>query len=418
MSSPLSDRVLAYTRSIDVDLRLGIDDVDGSLAHAAMLHEVSLIDDNDHEAIAGGLNRIRGELEQETFAVAAHDEDVHSAIERRLHELVGEPALRLHTGRSRNDQVATDLRLYVRRETQTLIDAVRALQQTLRQRCDEHGATAMPGYTHLQRAQPVTLGLHLGAYVEMLERDAGRLSDARRRSDLLPLGSGALAGSTLPLDRESVRRQLGFAGVTANSMDAVSDRDFVVEVVFACALLMVHLSRLGEELVLWSSTEFGFVALDDSHATGSSMMPQKKNPDVAELGRGRSGRVIADVVSLLTLLKGLPLTYNRDLQEDKRALFDALDTTRETVIVLAEVMGAVTFREDVMRAAASDPQLRATAIAEYLVTKGMAFREAHRAVAEMVQRTESEGRSLDDVTLAEWQQAVPTADEGLTALLS
>ena len=310
--------------------------------------------------------------------MAPSDEDIHTAVERRLFELAGPVAGMLHTGRSRNDQVATDLRMWARRACTDLLLALAGLQEALVARAAEHRRAPMPGYTHLQRAQVVSLAHHLLAYVEMFARDALRLGAARAGCDELPLGSGALAGSTLPLDRDRVAHELGFARVASNSMDAVADRDFAVEITAACALTMVHCSRLGEELVLWSSTEFGFASLPDSHATGSSLMPQKKNADVAELARGRSGRVIGDLVALLTVLKGLPLTYNRDLQEDKEPLFDAVDSTAATLRMLTEVIAVVHFDVDAMRVAASDPALQATDVAEHLVANGRAVpRGAH-----------------------------------------
>ncbi|MBV9524847.1 MAG: argininosuccinate lyase, partial [Candidatus Dormibacteraeota bacterium] len=387
-----------YTRDTS-DLRLLPDDVAGSQAHAAMLHAIGILDDAEHTALQTALNTIAGEVAGGGFAVRPDDEDIHTAVERRLIELAGDVGAKIHSGRSRNDQVATDLRLYARRACADTVLSIARLQDALIERARVETATVMPGYTHLQRAQPVTLAHHLLAYVEMLQRDTARLLDARKRCDILPLGSGALAASTLPLDREAVARDLRFSAVSGNSLDSVSDRDFAVEITAACALVMAHLSRLGEELVLWSSAEFGFVELPDTHATGSSLMPQKKNPDVAELARGRSGRVAGALVSLLMTLKGLPLAYNRDLQEDKRALFEALDTTRATVDVLADLIDVVSFNRERMRAAASDPALLATDVAEHLVRRGVPFRDAHRIVGEMVRRTVAEQRSLRDVTL-------------------
>ena len=322
LSAPTSERVERYTSSLAVDLRLGADDVAGSRAHARMLRGIGVLTVAQHRAIDTGLRAIAAELSGDVFAVSPEDEDIHTAVERRLFELAGPVAGMLHTGRSRNDQVATDLRMWARRECSDLLVALAGLQEALVRRAAEHRTAPMPGYTHLQRAQVVSLAHHLLAYVEMFARDALRLGAARRACDELPLGSGALAGSTLPLDRDRVAHLLGFERVAANSMDAVADRDFAVEIAAACALTMIHCSRLGEELVLWSSAEFGFASLPDSHATGSSLMPQKKNADVAELARGRSGRVIGDLVALLTVLKGLPLSYNRDLQEDKQPLFE------------------------------------------------------------------------------------------------
>ncbi|HEX6538770.1 MAG TPA: argininosuccinate lyase [Candidatus Dormibacteraeota bacterium] len=411
-----AESVERYTSSIAVDQRLHAEDVAQSLAHVRMLRLVGLIDDAQLHAVADGLRRVGGELESRRFAFTAADEDLHSAVERRLHELAGPVAGVLQTGRSRNDQVATDLRMFVKRACIDLARAALTLQGALLQQAGEHRDAVMPAYTHLQRAQPVTVAHHLLAYVEMLARDVERFLDARRRSDVLPLGSGAVAGSTLPLDRDAVAADLGFAAVSANSIDSVSDRDFAVEITAACALAMTHCSRLGEEIVLWMSREFGFATLPDTHATGSSLMPQKKNPDVAELARGRSARVIADTVTLLTLLKGLPLSYNRDLQEDKAALFDAVDTTVTTLTVLADVVSVLRFDTAALRRAASDPAVLATDAAEYLVRRGVAFREAHEIVGALVRRTEAEARSLAGLTLSEWREASPAFEPDILGL--
>jgi argininosuccinate lyase len=405
LRAPTSARVESYTSSLAVDRRLGADDVAGSRAHARMLRSIGVLSSVQHRALDAGLRAVAAELSTDTFVVAASDEDIHTAVERRLFELAGPVAGMLHTGRSRNDQVATDLRMWARRACTDLLLALAGLQEALVVRASEHRHAPMPGYTHLQRAQVVSLAHHLLAYVEMFARDALRLGAARAACDELPLGSGALAGSTLPLDRDRVAHELGFARVAANSMDAVADRDFVVEITAACALTMVHCSRLGEELVLWSGTEFGFASLPDSHATGSSLMPQKKNADVAELARGRSGRVVGDLVALLTVLKGLPLTYNRDLQEDKEPLFDAVDSTAATLRMLTEVIAVVHFNVDAMRLAASDPGLQATDVAEHLVANGVPFREAHTIVGELVAKTVAEQRTLADLGLDEWQAA-------------
>lgn len=392
----------AFTSSIAVDRRLYSEDIDGSLAHARMLRHVGLLSAAELRAIESGLRTVRRELDRGEFVVAPSDEDIHMAIERRLVELIGEPALKLHTGRSRNDQVATDLHLYAKRVCRELVLAIADLQEVLLRRAEEHRRTVLPGYTHLQRAQVVSLAHHLLAYVDMLQRDVERFVAAHERCDVLPLGSGALAASTLPLDRRRVAEELGFGRVSTNSLDAVADRDGVVEVVTACALCMVHLSRLAEEIVLWTTAEFAFAELADEHATGSSLMPQKKNPDVAELVRGRVGRVVGDLVALLTLLKGLPLAYNRDLQEDKAALFDAVDTTSSCLRALAEVVSGLRFDVEAMRAAAADPGLMATDVAEYLVARGIPFREAHTLVGRAVRRAVETQRSLADLTADEW----------------
>jgi argininosuccinate lyase len=416
LSAPTSERVERYTSSLDVDRRLGADDVAGSRAHARMLRSIGVLTAAQHRAIDTGLRAIAAELAGDSFTVSPGDEDIHTAVERRLFEFAGPVAGMLHTGRSRNDQVATDLRMWARRACTDLLVALAGLQEALVARATEHRTAPMPGYTHLQRAQVVSLAHHLLAYVEMFGRDALRLGAARLGCDELPLGSGALAGSTLPLDRDRVAHELGFGRLAANSMDAVADRDFAVEITAACALTMVHCSRLGEELVLWSSAEFGFASLPDSHATGSSLMPQKKNADVAELARGRSGRVIGDVVALLTILKGLPLTYNRDLQEDKEPLFDAVDTTAATLRMLTEVIAVVRFDVDAMRRAASDPALQATDIAEHLVANGVPFREAHTIVGAVVARTLAEGRTLADLNMSEWLAASDRFDPSVVDL--
>jgi argininosuccinate lyase len=416
LSAPTSEQVETYTSSLSVDRRLGADDVAGSRAHARMLRSIGVLTAAQHRAIDAGLRAIAAELSSDVFAVSPGDEDIHTAVERRLFEIAGPVAGMLHTGRSRNDQVATDLRMWARRACTDLLVSLAGLQEALVARAAEHRSAPMPGYTHLQRAQVVSLAHHLLAYVEMFARDALRLGAARHACDELPLGSGALAGSTLPLDRDRVAEELGFGRVAANSMDAVSDRDFAVEITAACALTMVHCSRVGEELVLWSTAEFGFASLPDSHATGSSLMPQKKNADVAELARGRSGRVIADVVALLTLLKGLPLTYNRDLQEDKEPLFDAVDTTAATLRMLTEVITVVRFDVGAMRRAASDPALQATDVAEHLVARGVPFREAHTIVGTLVARTLAAGRTLADLDLDEWGAASDRFDSSVVDL--
>ncbi len=411
-----SPSVERYTSSLADDRRLGSDDVDGSLAYARMLRKIGVLTAAEHRAIDKGLRAIREELVKGSFRFAGSDEDVHSAVERRLYALAGEVAGKLHSGRSRNDQVATDLRLYARRACSELALNIASLQEQLVRRATEHRSSVMPGYTHGQRAQVVSLAHHLLAYVEMLQRDVERIGDAARRCDVLPLGSGALAGSTLPLDRDSLARDLGFSALSANSMDAVSDRDAAIEIVSACAILMTHASRVCEDMILWSTAEFGFLELDDAHATGSSLMPQKKNPDVLELARARTGRVIGDLVTLLTVVKGIPLAYDRDLQEDKRALFDALDTTSSTVSVLAEVVGLARFDADAMRRAASDPVLRATDVAEYLVNRGVPFREAHALVAQAVRATQAAGTTIADLNLREWRSISPHFDRDVLRL--
>jgi argininosuccinate lyase len=416
LGTSTSRRVEEYTTSIAVDRRLYAEDIEGSVAHLHMLRRVGLVGAADARAIEAGLREIRREFDRAEFVVDPGDEDIHSAVERRLFEVAGDVAGRLHAGRSRNDQVATDLRIYAKRMCRELMLAVAALQEALARRAQQHRATLMPGYTHGQRAQVISLAHHLLAYVEMLQRDVGRLEDAHERCDVLPLGSGALAGSTLPLDRRAVAEELNFAAISANSVDAVADRDFAVEVAAACALTMVHLSRLAAEVVTWTSREVGFAELPDSHATGSSLMPQKKNPDVLELVRGRSARSIADVAALLTMLKGLPLAYNRDLQEDKAALFDAVDTTLASLVVMTDVVRVLRFDRRALRAAASDPALLATDVAEHLVLRGLPFRAAHQVVASAVRATQQQRRTLRDLTVAEWRAFSDVADDAIVDL--
>jgi argininosuccinate lyase len=416
LGSRTSRRVEEYTASIAVDRRLYAEDVEGSIAHLHMLRKVGLVSGADARVIESALREIRREFDRNEFVLSGGDEDIHSAIERRLFETAGEVAGRLHTGRSRNDQVATDLRLYAKGVSRELMLAVAGLQEALTRRAQQHRTTLLPGYTHGQRAQVISLAHHLLAYVEMLQRDVGRLEDAHDRCDVLPLGSGALAGSTLPLDRRSVADELGFASISANSLDAVADRDFAVELTAACALTMVHLSRFAEEVVLWTSSEYGFAELPDTHATGSSLLPQKKNPDVLELVRGRTSRGIAELCALLTMLKGLPLAYNHDLQEDKVALFAAVDTTMAAVAVMTDVVRVLRFNRRAMRAAASDPALLATDVAEYLVLRGMPFRAAHHLVAAAVRSTVEEGRTLRDITAAQWREMTDLAGDDIVEL--
>ena len=396
-----------YTVSIAYDRRLYREDIAGSVAHARMLARQGIIAAKDAESIVAGLCTIRQEIEKGAFPWREELEDIHMNVEARLHEVIGDAAGALHTARSRNDQVATDMRLYVMRCIDQTLQAVRGLQAALLARAEAHLEAVIPGYTHLQRAQPVLLSHHLLAYVHMLERDAERFRQARHRADVLPLGSAALAGSPYPLDRESVAEELGFSRVSANSMDAVTDRDFVIDYLSAAALSMAHLSRLAEELVLWSSEEFSFVGLPEAYVTGSSIMPQKRNPDFAELGRGRTGRVYGHLMALLTVLKGLPMTYNRDLQEDKEALFDTVDTLLATLRVFTGMVEGLRFDVDRMRAAAEGGYSLATDLADYLVRKGVPFRRAHGAVADLVRSAQAQGKGLRDMDLQEYQHFSP-----------
>ncbi len=394
-----------FTASIAVDKRLAPYDIAGSLAHCRMLVACGIIPATDGKRICRGLEDIAEEIAAGAFRFDPSDEDIHMAIERRLIEKIGPAGGRLHTARSRNDQIALDLRLFVRAEIGAILKGVTAFQKALVTLARKHGKVLFPGYTHLQHAQPVLLAHHLLAYHDMLERDGDRLADCRRRTDVLPLGAGALAGTTFPIKPELVARELRFARVATNSMDAVSERDFIVELLAAAAILATHLSRLAEEIVLWSSSEFGFITLPDEFATGSSIMPQKKNPDVAELIRGKTGRVYGNLMAMLTVMKGLPLAYNRDLQEDKPPLFDTVDTVKGCLGVLTALLPRLTINADRMRAAATEGFLLATDVADYLVTKGVPFREAHRIVGQVVRRCADEGRRLEDLSEREWRAA-------------
>jgi argininosuccinate lyase len=404
--------LLDYTVSLSYDRRLADDDLAGSRAHVRGLARVGLLSEGDAGILLAALERVGEELATDTFAFRAGDEDIHTAVERRVTEVAGDVGARLHTGRSRNDQVATDLRLFTKRELAEVASRVLQLQRVLLARAQEAEDAYLPGYTHLQRAQPVLLAHHLMAHGWALARDVDRLADARRRLDVSPLGAGALAGSSLPLDPDSVAADLGFAARFENSLDAVSDRDFVAEACFDLALLGVHLSRIGEEIVLWSSEEFGFCRLDDAYATGSSMLPQKKNPDIAELARGKAGRLIGNLCGLLATLKGLPLAYNRDLQEDKEPLFDALDQINRGVVALTGVLASATFDTARMQAAADTPAASAVDLAEWLVQRGQPFRQAHATVGALVRH------SLErHVPLAELVEAHPDLGTDAVALL-
>lgn len=396
-----AEELLAYTVSLPFDRRLAADDLAGSRAHVRGLVRGGLFDGDEAAAVLAALDQVDEELASGAFAFAPSDEDIHTAVERRVSELAGPAGAKLHTGRSRNDQVATDLRLFAKRELGVVVDRILAFQEVLADRADEAGDAYLPGYTHLQRAQPVLLGHHLLAHGWALARDVDRLLDCRRRLDVSPLGAGALAGSSLPLDPAGVAADLGFAAAFDNSLDAVSDRDFVAEALFVLALLGVHLSRIGEELVLWSTDEFGFCRLSDPYATGSSMLPQKKNPDVAELARGKAGRLIGHLTGLLTTLKGLPLAYNRDLQEDKEPLFDALDQISLGLAALTGMLAELTFDTERMAAAADHPAAAATDLAEFLVRAGTPFREAHAVVGDLVRRSVDDGDDLAALVVAE-----------------
>ena len=415
---PVADFVLRYTASVGFDRRLAFADIEGSLAHAAMLARAGIISAADLADIERGLKQVRGEIEQGTFEWRLDLEDVHLNIEKRLTDLVGDAGKRLHTGRSRNDQVATDLRLWLRGELDGIVELLRRVQAALVEQASRHAATAMPGFTHLQVAQPVTFGHHLLAYVEMFERDRERFVDARRRINRLPLGAAALAGTTFPIDRAFVAERLGFEAVAANSLDAVSDRDFAIEFCAAAAIAMMHVSRLSEELVLWMSQRYGFVRLPDRFTTGSSIMPQKKNPDVAELARGKTGRVYGSLTALLTLMKGQPLAYNKDNQEDKEPVFDAVDTLADTLRAFAEMLPGLEVNAAAMEQAANEGYSTATDLADYLVRKGVAFRDAHEAVARAVRLAVERGCALDALPLADLQRLAPQVGDDVRAALT
>ena len=411
----------SYTVSIHYDRRLYRQDIAGSIAHARMLARQGIIPAEDAETIVSGLKSVEQEIEAGDFPWEPALEDLHMNIERRLTDLVGPVGGRLHTGRSRNDQIALDMRLYTREAIRETVDGIRGLQRVLVGLAEKHQDLLMPGYTHLQRAQPVLFVHHMLAYFEMLQRDAGRFRDCYRRTDVLPLGSGALAGVPYPTDREFVARELGFGSISANSMDAVSDRDFLLEYQAAASVCMMHLSRFSEEIVIWSSREFDFIRLSDEFTTGSSIMPQKRNPDFAELARGKTGRVYGHLMALLTLMKGLPLTYNRDLQEDKEGFFDSVDTLLTTLQVYQGMLSGVRVNQEQVTRLAGESYMLATDLADYLVGKGVPFREAHGVMRRLCAHCEQEGRDLQELSLAEYQQFSGQFDEGvyeITALAS
>ena len=393
-----------YTVSIDYDRRLYKQDIVGSMAHAKMLAKQGIISQEDSDKITQGLKSIELEIIEETFPWDPTLEDLHMNIERRLHDLIGAAAGRLHTARSRNDQVALDLRLYTKTTIVDLVRGLRGVQSALVDLADKYSGVVMPGYTHVQRAQPVLFPHHMLAYFEMFQRDVGRFEDCHKRTDVMPLGSGALAGVAYQTDREFLAAELGFSRISANSMDAVSDRDFVVEFLAAASTCMMHLSRLSEELVLWSSGEFGFIRLTDEFTTGSSIMPQKRNPDFAELARGKTGRVYGDLMGMLTTLKGLPLTYNRDMQEDKEGFFDAADTLATTLDVFKAMLPGMQLNEVRVSSLAGESQMLATDLADYLVGKGMPFREAHGIMRQLSRRCDDDNVSLQELPLSEYKK--------------
>lgn len=400
-----SELLKAYTQSVTIDWRLYKEDIRGSVAHARALMTAGVLTAGEFGQIESGLKAIGAEIAAGTFPFSEDLEDVHMNIESELTRRIGAAGAKLHTARSRNDQVALDFRLFLIESCREIGSGIRGLQRSLIGLGARHPAAVIPGYTHLQRAQPVLFAHHLLAYVEMLERDGGRVADCSKRMDAMPLGSGAIAGSTLILDRLAIAAELGFTGVTTNSMDAVADRDFACELLSVLAILGMHISRLSEDVILWASAEFGFVELSDRHTTGSSLMPQKKNPDIAELARGKTGRLFGNLIALLTTMKGLPLTYNRDMQEDKEGVFDSVDTVLATLAIFAEMLDGASLREDRARAAASDPLLLATDLADRLVEGGMPFRQAHETVGKLVARAQETGVPLNKLDPAEFLSA-------------
>ncbi len=417
-NEPTDAFVEAFTASVEFDQRLYQYDIRGSIAHATMLARQGILTEAERDAIVSGLERIRARIEAGEFSWSVALEDVHMNIESALTEAIGDAGKKLHTGRSRNDQVATDIRLWLRDEIELLRDAILRLQTALLAKAEQEAETILPGFTHLQTAQPVTFGHHLMAWFEMLERDRERLADCNKRVNVMPLGAAALAGTTYPIDRAYTAELLGFARPAENSLDAVSDRDFAIEFSAAASILMMHLSRFSEELIVWSSAQFGFIELSDSFCTGSSIMPQKKNPDVPELIRGKSGRIFGHLIGLLTLMKSQPLAYNKDNQEDKEPLFDTVDNLKGSLKVFADMIPAITCRKQAMREAAMRGFATATDLADYLVRKGMPFRDAHEVVGKAVAFGVAEGRDLSQMSLQELQGFSDTIGEDVFAMLT
>ena len=404
--------------SLSFDQKFYHQDIEGSIAHVKMLAKQGILTTEDRDAIIEGLEGIRRDLESGALAFTAEHEDIHSFVEAVLTERIGEAGKRLHTGRSRNDQVALDMKLYTRDEIDELDGLVKSLLEELLKLMEENLDTYMPGFTHLQKAQPITLAHHMGAYFEMFDRDRSRLSDIRKRMNYCPLGSGALAGTTYPLDREYTAELLGFDGPTLNSMDSVADRDYVIELLSALSTIAMHLSRFCEEIIIWNTNEYQFVEIDDSYSTGSSIMPQKKNPDIAELIRGKTGRVYGALVSILTTMKGIPLAYNKDMQEDKELTFDAIDTVKGCLALFTGMISSMTFKKDAMEASAKNGFTNATDAADYLVNHGVAFRDAHGIVGQLVLYCIEKGIALDDMSLEEFQAISPVFEEDIYDAIS
>ena len=417
-SKTTDEMINEFQASIGFDRRMYREDIAGSIAHAAMLAKVGILSEEDYAAIEKGLKDILAQIEHGDFDFSVALEDIHMNIEKRLTDAIGDAGSRLHTARSRNDQVALDTHLFVRHAVVDVMAHIRALQQALTESAAQHRDVIMPGYTHLQRAQPILFSHHLMAYFGMLARDFERFQGVYARTDIMPLGAGALAGTTLPIDRQFVAQRLHFERIYTNSLDAVSDRDYILEFLSAASILMVHLSRLSEEIILWCSREFSFVELDDAHCTGSSMMPQKKNPDVSELVRGKTGRVVGHLMAMLMAVKGLPLAYNKDLQEDKEGLFDTIDTVKFSLAVYAQLIRGMKLREDVMRHAVEADYSNATDLADYLVRKGLPFRKAHAVAGQAVAQCIARGIYLADLLIADYQQLSPLFAEDIYDAIS
>lgn len=417
-SKTTDEMINEFQASIGFDRRMYREDIAGSLAHAAMLAKVGILSEEDRAAIEKGLKDILAQIEHGDFDFSVALEDIHMNIEKRLTDAIGDAGSRLHTARSRNDQVALDTHLFVRHAVVDVMAHIRALQQALTESAAQHRDVIMPGYTHLQRAQPILFSHHLMAYFGMLARDFERFQGVYARTDIMPLGAGALAGTTLPIDRQFVAQRLHFERIYTNSLDAVSDRDYILEFLSAASILMVHLSRLSEEIILWCSREFSFVELDDAHCTGSSMMPQKKNPDVSELVRGKTGRVVGHLMAMLMAVKGLPLAYNKDLQEDKEGLFDTIDTVKFSLAVYAQLIRGMKLREDVMRHAVEADYSNATDLADYLVRKGLPFRKAHAVAGQAVAQCIARGIYLAELPIADYQQLSPLFAEDIYDAIS
>ena len=407
-----------FNESLSFDQKFYKEDIEGSIAHVTMLATQGIISNEDKFAIIGGLNSIKEDITNGTLNITTEHEDIHSFVEANLIQRIGEAGKRLHTGRSRNDQVALDMKLYTRNQVTELDELLKDLLKVIHRIMSENLDTYMPGFTHLQKAQPITLAHHFGAYFEMFKRDRGRLTDIYNRMNYSPIGSGALAGTTYPLDRELTASLLGFAGPTLNSMDSVSDRDYLIELLSAMSTIMMHLSRFSEEIIIWNTNEYRFVNIDDSYSTGSSIMPQKKNPDIAELVRGKTGRVYGALISLLTTMKGLPLAYNKDMQEDKEFTFDAIDTTKGCIKLFTGMIDTMTFNKDNMEASAKNGFTNATDAADYLVKKNVPFRDAHGIVGQLVLFCESKGIALDDMTLEEYKAISPVFEEDIYEAIS